>query len=56
MKKFEYLTIKHQIHQDELNELGEQGWELISYYMREYDIYIFKRPLNAVYYYEMDND
>ena len=40
MKKYEYLQINHDLTQDELNALGEQGWELISYYVKEYDIYI----------------
>jgi len=56
MKKYEYLQINHDLTQDELNALGEQGWELISYYVKEYDIYIFKKPSNTVYYYEMNNE
>jgi len=50
MKKFEYKTFNHRLSDEVLNELGEDGWELVSHSaaanersMSQY--YIFKREL-----------
>lgn len=49
MKKFEYLQIDRTVNPHELNELGEEGWELVShstsiqvlFFFQQ--LYIFKR-------------
>ena len=48
MKKYEYKTIAHtqELPEPYLNELGEEGWELVSYVITEVDIqhrYVFKK-------------
>lgn len=48
MKKYEYKTIAHtqELPEPYLNELGEEGWELVSYGVTDVEIqhrYIFKR-------------
>lgn len=52
MKKFEYIIItrENRIDNSELNSLGAQGWELISYFYNSELIwgngYIFKREIS----------
>jgi hypothetical protein len=48
MKKYEYKTVSHisELPEPYLNELGEEGWELVSYGVTDVEIqhrYIFKR-------------
>ena len=48
MKKYEYKTIAHtqELPEPYLNELGEEGWELVAYGVTDVEIqhrYIFKR-------------
>ena len=50
MKKFEYLnkiTYKTELLSDyALNQLGNDGWELISLYISDYSaIYVFKKEI-----------
>jgi hypothetical protein len=48
MKKYEYKVINHtqELPEPYLNELGEEGWELVSLVATEVEIkyiYVFKR-------------
>jgi hypothetical protein len=48
MKKYEYKVVNHtqELPESYLNELGEEGWELVSYNVTEVEIqhrYAFKR-------------
>jgi hypothetical protein len=46
--KWEYKVIENELSVKELNELGEQGWELVAHeryvQRRIYHRYYFKRP------------
>ena len=50
MKKFEYITFQKSLSDKKLNELGEEGWELVTHtvaigsYGNQY--YVFKRIKN----------
>ena len=44
MKKYEYIA-RASLNQDDLNILGQEGWELISV---NQNIYIFKRDIVEV--------
>ncbi len=48
MKKYEYKVVNHtqELPEPYLNELGEEGWELVSFVATEVDVhfrYIFTR-------------
>lgn len=50
MKRFEYKSFNRRIEEDELNELGIQGWELVSHTaaanLTQFgQYYVFKRQL-----------
>lgn len=52
MKKYEYKTVPHttELPEPYLNELGEEGWELVSFAVTEVEIkyiYVFKREKGA---------
>jgi hypothetical protein len=48
MKKFEYKVVEIFLEEGEMNELGLEGWELVSYIgpgMYSSRSYIFKREI-----------
>lgn len=53
MKKYEYKSIAHtqELPEPYLNELGEEGWELVSYNVTEFDglqhRYVFKKEKSS---------
>jgi hypothetical protein len=52
MKKYEYKAINHinELPESYLNELGEEGWELVNYVVTEIDgqhRYIFKKEKSS---------
>lgn len=52
MKKYEYKAINHvnELPETYLNELGEEGWDLVSYMVTELDgqhRYIFKKEKSS---------
>ena len=52
MKTYEYKTVVHinELPESYLNELGEQGWDLVNYVVTEIDSqhrYIFKKEKSS---------
>jgi len=50
MRKFEYKSFNGQVDNDELNELGSNGWQLISHsvavaYNSHMQYYVFMREI-----------
>lgn len=49
MKKFQYKTFNDQLSEDELNKLGNEGWELVTHSVVNFIItiqyYVFKKEI-----------
>ena len=43
MQKWEYKVVHGWLPEEDLNKLGAEGWELVTYIYESND-YIFKRP------------
>ena len=53
MKKFQYITFKRDLSEEELNILGNDGWKLVSHveydtHLVPYQYFIFKREINKI--------